>query len=181
MKVKKKTKSGSHNWIKIGLILVLIIVVVVLVYAAMEFQRTEQEKKGILVCNEAGSKCTISYHWHAILDAYICGEKLHFPLETGDVSLSPHTHKDSDKMHIHITSEVNPKTREILNKEALKIKEFFRQTKIHFNNSCINGKCNGDLCGGKTGTVKMIVNEKPNYEFENYVWKEGDKILIEFN
>lgn len=112
-------------------------------------------------------------HWHATPSIYICGEKREIPSPQGDTHLGfPDMHTHSDKL-IHIESTVSSRRQIIL-------KRFFEGIGITFSASEILGKKNGDLCGNKTGNVKMTVNGADNKELENYVPRDGDKIDIRF-
>lgn len=112
-------------------------------------------------------------HWHATPSIYVCDEKREIPSPQGDSHMGftdMHTH--SDKL-IHIESVVSSRRQIIL-------KRFLEGIGITFSSNEIWGKKNGDLCGNKTGAVKMLVNGAGNMEFGNYVPRDGDRIEIRF-
>ena len=118
-------------------------------------------------------------HIHAEITAKVCGEKIMFGLERGDLSKA-HTHKERNLIHWHDTEKIDMESKEIINKEELTLGSFFEQMEIKFNKECLNDKCNGDLCNGDKGMVRMFVNGEENFEFDKYVWKNGDKVEIKF-
>lgn len=112
-------------------------------------------------------------HWHPKLEIKINGNDVTIP---NDIGISPgresptHTHEEGDGT-IHIENN-NPKG----NPETMSLGYFFNQWREPFNETCILNKCT-NIDGGK---IKMYVNGKENFEFENYIFKGDDKILIEY-
>jgi len=60
--------------------------------------------------------------------------------------------------------------------DDLRLGRFFEIWGKRFNKNCIF-----DKCSGPEGQLKMFVNGELNYEFENYMMKDGDKIEIIFD
>lgn len=122
-------------------------------------------------------------HWHPHLEITIKGEKITIPSDIGmgtDYSDNPfydsmmgmtnmHTHDDSGTIHWEVM--MHAPTR-----EDLYLGNFFQVWGKIFNKNCIF-----EFCNGAEGSVRMSVNGKENKEFENYVVKDGDEIVIEFN
>jgi len=116
----------------------------------------------------------VGVHWHAYYEVFICGERqAPFPPSPGNT----HSHGDG-KIHIHPS----------LPQEALEnanVGAFFRNIGGEFDSQHItmpDGRAfkNGDLCGGKTSEVKLIVNGRQNDKFESYTPRDGDVVKVEF-
>lgn len=116
-------------------------------------------------------------HWHPRLTIYINGERQYIPANIGitigksidhqvsGMRMSPiHTHTDDGVLHYEQNSPTE---------RTIKLGYFFYVWEKRFSSECIFEYCNGD---GKT--VKMFVNGEPNFEFENYIPKDGDDIVI---
>ena len=76
-----------------------------------------------------------------------------------------HTHDTSGLIHIESTA-VRDYT----------LGDLFNVWGVKFTDTCIMDKCNDG-----TKTVKMFVNGQPNAEFSNYVMKDNDEIVIQYN
>ena len=108
-------------------------------------------------------------HWHARPVIKICGEAAGLPQNKGIHQL--HTHTDG---LIHIEDMVR-------RDEDIMLGRAFDMLGILFTNQSIYNYSNGDLCDGTPAALKMFVNGVQNYDFRNYVLKDGDEILIEFS
>jgi hypothetical protein len=118
--------------------------------------------------------CKTAVHWHSYLNISLCGAQYDLPTEAGELN-KQHTHNQTTKLHLHamIGSE---------NDDELKLGNLFEQLEIPFNATCIAEYCNDDPCpDGKKGKLKMAVNDKENAELDNYKWKDGDNITINFS
>ena len=109
-------------------------------------------------------------HWHPKLTITINGQQQIIPTNLGVTSsfhYPIHTHDTTGVLHYENN---NPTP------ENMPLKYFFEQVwRKPFNNTCILNYCND---GSKT--VKMTVNGKENFGFENYIPKDKDEIKIEF-
>lgn len=76
-----------------------------------------------------------------------------------------HTHDTSGTIHIESTV-VRDYT----------LGDLFNGWGVTFTDTCIIDKCNDG-----TKTVKMFVNGQPNSDFSNYIMKDGDEIVIEYD
>ena len=139
---------------------------------------------GQLQCNMVpGSTIGIldSQHIHADWKVYINGIALDF----------------SDKAHmermrsnkpvssfIHVDSDAPPpeKTGDILHMHATGVPLwiFFESVGMDFNKDCITLENKEKFCNDGNKKLKFSVNGKENNEFENYVFKKLDKILISY-
>ncbi len=112
-------------------------------------------------------------HWHSQLNISICGTPYHLPLEAGDLN-KQHTHNSTSKLHLHAMVKDE-------RSDELRLGNLFEQLSIPFNSTCLADYCNGDPCpDGKQGMLTMTVNNKPNQEFDNYLWRDGDVISVRF-
>ena len=182
---KKKKKS----WKPILVIWILLGIGLGLLYSVAEYYDQGAEQ-GIIVCTSK-TECSIAVHIHANLDVSVCGKEHVFPFEKGDLN-KPHTHKEKNKIHYHALLKVDPVTKKILDPIDLTLKAFFDQMGERFNGTCLLDKCNGDRCSGDptadAGVMMSVQNKNvannewlTNLEYENYVWKDGDKISIRFD
>ena len=125
---------------------------------------------------------TGAVHWHPILTIKINGKEEKIPNNIGvrigkiidtnlgmDSGMSPaHTHEEGDGT-IHLENN-NPSSKP----ETLALGYFFYVWDKPFNSTCIF-----DYCTDK-GELKMYVNEKENFDFENYIMRDKDQIVIDY-
>lgn len=121
-------------------------------------------------------------HWHPKLTIYINGEKQVIPANVGlgsQYADSPfydpmmqmteiHTHATDGILHwelMHGAKSV----------DDLRLDNFFQVWGKTFNSECVFEYCNND---GKT--AKMFVNGQPNSDYENYIVKDSDDIVIRY-
>jgi len=113
-----------------------------------------------------GSHQNIALHIHSDLKININGEETQIPSNIGvgnGVMRPVHTHDSSGEIHIE-----GPYKRDYA------IEEFFQVWGKTFNSKCIFDYCTDN------GELNMYVNGIENSEFENYVMKDDDLILIEY-
>lgn len=108
-------------------------------------------------------------HWHSSIEITVLGEKQTIPanIGIGAVHNPIHTHDADNFIHLEFKG--------LVKKDNLKISRFFEVWKKEFNSECIF-----EFCNGPEGQVKMFVNDEENFEFENYIMQDGDKIEIKF-
>ena len=170
----KKQKSKTRYFIYV----IIVLFATYLGYSTYVYLKSGVKDEGLVVCDSG--KC----FWapgdiHTQVDIEICRQYFNLPLDkasTDDV----HTHKERNLFHFEGKLLVDKDTNEILDYTPLMLKHGFERMEVRFVDGCINDKCNGDLCYGKPGTLKMWVNGLENNEFENYIWKDKDQILIKF-
>lgn len=109
-------------------------------------------------------------HWHAdlsikILDQY---QEISSNIGIGITHLPIHTHDSDGVIHMEFSR--------LVNEDDIKLRSFFKNWGKNFNKNCIFDKCNGP-----DGQLKILINDQPNFEFENYVMKDNDKLEIIFN
>ncbi|HZX12002.1 MAG TPA: hypothetical protein VFE88_00900 [Candidatus Nanoarchaeia archaeon] len=106
-------------------------------------------------------------HWHPHLIIKINGQEQVIPanIGLGQVHAPTHTHAPDGIIHL----ENNKPTT-----KTLKLGYFFDVWGKTFSNECIL-----DHCTDK-GTLKMFVNGNENLDFENYLLRDKDEILIEY-
>ncbi len=117
---------------------------------------------------------TSQIHWHPQLTIKMNGKEITIDdnIGLGPRRHSPtHTHNEGDGT-IHLEN-MNPSAQP----ETMTLGYFFNQWRKPFNQTCLLDKCT-DIDGGE---IRMYVNGEENFEFENYIFKGEDKILIEYN
>ena len=109
-------------------------------------------------------------HWHPEITISILGKNQEIPKNIGlGVIENPiHTHDDMGVIHLEFSG--------LVKKDDVRLGRFFAAWGKKFNQDCIF-----DKCSGAEGRLKMFVNDQANYEFENYVMGEGDKMEIVFD
>ncbi|MBI4148159.1 hypothetical protein HY490_02605 [Candidatus Woesearchaeota archaeon] len=131
--------------------------------------------KGFVVCGPDG--CQLALHIHSQLDIFSCGKRIDLPLEAGDLN-KQHTHKERNRLHYHALIKTDPTGTQLLEPEKLRIGELFDYLQMPFTPTCLGQHCN--TCDGKPAHTTMTVNGVPNNQLSDYVWKDGDRITIEF-
>ena len=108
-------------------------------------------------------------HWHPELTILIKGQKQEIPanIGIGAVHKPMHTHDDMGVIHLEFSG--------LVKKEDVRLGNFFEIWSRKFNKDCIF-----DKCSGAEGKLKMFVNDKENFDFEDYIMRDGDKIEIVF-
>ncbi len=147
-------------------------------YSVYVLYATGAAQRGVIGC--VGTDCYWSAHIHAQADVVVCGEEHRFPIEKGRLD-EPHTHEEKNLIHFHERLLIDPQTKEIQDARRLTVGAFFDQMETRFDETHIMDRQNGGLCNGKPGSVKMFVNGKPDGNFRDYIWKDGDKIHIIFD
>ncbi|MEK6982117.1 MAG: hypothetical protein AABX38_04260 [Candidatus Micrarchaeota archaeon] len=126
-------------------------------------------------------------HWHPLLKITTNGKEQFIPenigVNIGNIldsylggGMSPlHTHSgandyNSDGRVLHLENS-NPSKKP----ETLTLGYFFKVWGKTFNSTCILDKCNS-----ANQTVKMFVNGKQNYDYQNYFLRQNDKVEIKF-
>lgn len=109
-------------------------------------------------------------HWHPQLEIYIKGERQEIPANigiAGSIHKELHTHEKDGVIHMEMGG--------LVTKDETKLGNFFKIWGKDFSRDQLFDKKNGE-----EGTVKMFVNGQDNYDFENYLMKDRDKIEIRF-
>ena len=131
---------------------------------------------GQIECNMgANAKTGIlgSQHIHADFKVYVNGKPLNFAdskyyIKSSFIHLDDNQNKEdsSGVLHMHAT--------------GIPLWIFFKSIGMDFNKDCITLENNEKFCNDENKNIKFLVNEKENDEFENYVFKDFDKILISY-
>ncbi len=79
---------------------------------------------------------------------------------------APAPEKTGDVLHMHAT--------------GIPLWVFFESVGMAFNRECLELSAAEKYCNTAEKTVKFFVNGKPDSEFEKYVFKDGDKLLISY-
>jgi len=108
-------------------------------------------------------------HWHPQLSIYIKGKQQEIPKDfgLGGVHLPIHTHDSSGTLHLEMGG--------VVTREKIKLGSFFKLWGKEFSKDQLF-----DRKSGEDGTVKIFINGQDNYDFENYLMKDGDNIEIKY-
>ena len=157
-KLPRKQKKKIRNWI------IFIIIIGLLGWGIFSLINKEPESNP--ESNFEVPKGQI--HWHPHLTIMINGEEQFIPanIGLGAVHQPIHTHDTDNIIHM----ENNRPAR-----ETVVLGYFFKVWGKKFNKTCIF-----DYCTDK-GTLKMYVNNKENFDFENYFMHDKDEIVIGYN
>ena len=110
-------------------------------------------------------------HWHIPISLDICGKKMDMPEGEGKHGLV-HGHKDKQ---LHVEGQIF-KTKDV------RLTKYFESVNIPFSSTQVSNLKNGDTCKGSSspGKVTLLVNGVENFDFENYILKDGDEIVVSF-
>lgn len=110
---------------------------------------------------------TSGIHWHPHLSIKILGEEQKIPGGIGlGIAENPiHTHNPDGIIHLEFAGRVT--------ENDVRLGRFFQVWGKTFNKDCIF-----DKCSGPEGQLKMLVNGKENFDFENYIMRDRDQIEI---
>jgi hypothetical protein len=162
-------------WAKVAGGIAIACVATFILYSAYVYWYNDISVQGLTVCDEQG--CRISMHWHAELESMsVCSQAVERPWETGDLS-GPHTHKDN-RIHLHTILAVDPQSKQILETYPLTLGAFFDSIEWKYNQTCFKDTC--DACEGQPATTKVWVNGERLENIRDYIWKDGDKVRVEF-
>jgi len=175
----KQTKQEKLNAMhekekfKKEIITVVILLVVIMGFYFLVSNNNSNFKKSDLNINSTGLP-EKGVHWHPNLKIKIDNKFINIP---NGIGITPsrhypmHTHDEGDGT-LHIENS-NPKS----NPDSMALGYLFNLWKKPFNSTCILDKCT-NIDGGK---LHMYVNGKENFDFENYVFKGEEKVLITYN
>jgi len=108
-------------------------------------------------------------HRHVDLDIEILGEEQTIPMNVGiGAKEEPiHTNTERNVLHLEFSGMVQ--------KDDIRLSRFFDIWGERFTKECIFDKCNVP-----EGQLKMFVNGRRNYEFGDYLMRDGDRIEVVF-
>ena len=114
-----------------------------------------------------------SQHIHADLKFYVNGKSFNFAddksyMKSSFIHLDNQQNKDDagGVLHMHAT--------------GVPLWIFFKSIGMDFNKECITLDNKEKICNDVNKKLKLFINGKENNEFENYVFKDLDKILISY-
>lgn len=108
-------------------------------------------------------------HWHPELAIRIKGQPYEIPKNVG-IGIrheTIHTHEDLPTVHLEIPG--------VVTEDDIRLGRFFKIWGKRFTRECIF-----EFCNGPEGTVRFLVNGKPNDDFDQYLMRDGDKIEIRY-
>ena len=161
---QEKERLTTKRTKKVRLVVLWGIPIVLVVLAGWAIVRSPKTNEGD---NPQISRHGI--HWHPEISITIKGERVTIPanIGVGGLKADTHTHNVNDRIHL----EINRSVRE----RDTRLAKFFDTWSKEFNSQCIFESCNGE-----EGTVKMFVNGEENFDFENYLKKDRDRIEIRY-
>lgn len=108
-------------------------------------------------------------HWHPELSISILSKRQEVPGGIGITIAegSIHTHGADGVIHLQFNG--------LVEKDDIRVARFFKVWGKKFTKDCIF-----DKCSGPEGALKMFVNGEENFEFENYVMRDRERIEIIF-
>jgi len=168
IKIEKEKEKQRKKIDKIIIISIIILIFSIWIYFSSKNITTY--KNPIVNPNQVPNQRT---HWHPHLTIIINNQTQIIPANIGispGKESSTHTHTDDGKIHIE---SLNPKA----NPETFSLGYFFNEWGKSFNKTCILDKC---IRNNSNDTLKMYVNGKENFEFENYIFKGDGRIKIIF-
>ena len=160
-RLRSSNQKGTKRTIK-GVLFFLILGGVVLAGSFFLMRGSSTPDLGII------SKTGI--HWHSNLTIKIFNEYQDIPAGIGLEKLphNPlHTHDRDGVIHLEFPA--------LVKKDDIRLGRFFEIWGKEFNKDCIF-----DKCSGPEGQLRILVNGKENFEFENYIMQDQDKIEIIF-
>ena len=148
----RMSKERSKKSLKWAIVISALILISTGLYFFVKSGQSKNEDNPIISRN--------GIHWHSELAIYVKGEKQSLPanIGIGAVHEPVHTHDDSDKGVVHL--EFQGTVRE---KDAT-LGQFFKNW-------------NKDMKAFGSN-IRMTVNGKDNFDFENYVMQDKDKIEL---
>lgn len=152
---------------KIVLSLIIISIVILIVGSALLLSRETTVTSDDRVVSRNG------LHWHPRLKIFIKGQKIELENNigrTGGKEKPLHTHTEDYKdgiIHLEFDG--------VVSKEEVKLGKFFKIWGKEFSQTTIFDKENGP-----EGTVKMFVNDKENFDFQDYEMRDKDNIEIRY-
>jgi len=156
-------------------------------YMASFFKAEEQgvrSQKPIIFCQPQNAKpenqkCFFTTHVDTYLTIKIWGEEKNLPFEKGNLTKA-HTHAGRNKVHWHSLIPVDPATRKL--ERDFTLGEILDDLSVPFDKDRIFNFKNGDRGpAGKPGILKMLVEEKPNFEFRNFILTGEQHISLIFD
>ena len=163
---KKTGEKTKKNIVKYSIIGLIVIVIIYFFINTFSKPKIESYTKGTI-------------HWHAELNAYICGNKMDVPKEApiGEHHLGlPLLHTHADRL-IHIEGKV-------WKKEDINFGAYMDAIQVPFGSDTIINYKNDGMCNnGKNNEVKMFVNGEEILDsnlFRSYVVQDKDKIEIRY-
>ena len=139
-------------------------------------------ESGQLQCNMGGKtgklnigvldKTKQKYHYHTDFKVYVNGKELNFNQEQFFVK----------SRFIHIENDVQGDTGKVLHMHTTGVPLwiFFDSIGMKFEADCFTLDTGIKYCNNAEKSLKFYVNGKENNEFGDYVFNEGDKILISY-
>lgn len=167
-KAALRSSASRNKVLKYGLVVIVLIVIGYGIYSYTDGGTT---LSGNIVSSDLIPSTPI--HWHPQLTIKINEQLQIIPPDVGSIAgrhQPIHTHGEDNLqgvMHWELSSPTI---------ETMRLGYFFRIWGKDFNSECIF-----DYCNNAENSVKMFVNGQPNFDFENYIIQDNDRIEIEYS
>jgi len=114
-----------------------------------------------------------SLHLHADIKIFINGKEL--------VIYRPENFEKNKFVHFHETTDPSKPNENVIHIHAkgITLKQFLNTLNIKLNNNCLTVD-NINYCNNEENQLKVYVNNKKLDDYENYVIKDLDRILISY-
>ncbi|MBI2655826.1 hypothetical protein HYX06_05400 [Candidatus Woesearchaeota archaeon] len=132
---------------------------------SMQLSELQKDNKDIMLLSGVGP--LRSAHNHADVKVYINGKAIDFSQSKYQLAARFIHFEEGigDVIHTHAT--------------GLTIGHLFKSLGADFGSNCLAFE-EADYCNGGNARLRFYVNGKPNDEFDNYVIKDLDKILVSY-
>ena len=157
--------TGIFNWNKRNILLFLFIIAL---FSIVGCSSTTVLPDGHKATSEHDNEHADEVHLHAAFMVYINDEQIDFSLPIYQLKDQAVHLEDGigDIIHVH--------------DKGITMDFFFETLKVKFNRTCISIPIHGPFCNTDDQKLSFYVNNKSNYEFENYEIRELDRILITY-
>lgn len=169
-------KNAVSNVKTITAVVIGFLIVGLLIFSVnYYYERTAETGEREFICT--GEECFVTMHIHSEIEFDLCGEDFNLGREVGALE-TDHTHKEHNKIHWHSPLTANRETQEVMDYSPLSLENTFAAFGKTLNSTCFEQWCTGNACNGKAAKLIIEVNGVEAVENEQYIWKDGDKILI---
>ena len=131
----------------------------------LQLNEIQKDNKDLMLLSDVGP--LRSAHNHADVKVYINGKAIDFSQSKYQLAARFIHFEEGigEAIHTHATS--------------LTMGHLFKSLGADFDNNCLAFE-KTDYCSGGNAKLRFYVNGKPNNEFDNYVIKDLDKILVSY-
>lgn len=131
----------------------------------LQLSELQKDNKDLMMLSGVGSLRSV--HNHADVKVYINGKAVDFSQSKYQLAARFIHFEEGigDVIHTHAT--------------GLTMGHLFKSLGADFGNNCLAFE-KTDYCNGENAKLRLYVNGRPNSEFDNYIIKDLDKILVSY-